>query len=228
MSNIGSYESRRPGFNWSVAEKELGYPENGIYNIAYYCVDRHCDAGTRGEARDDLAGAHGRGQAIHLRRPEDPHECLRDFPAGPRDRARRTDLSLHGQDSRAVHFLPRRAQDGRRRPAPLLRLWRGLALHAARRCEDVGDHHEQEARQEGPPDPRHASVPPPHHRRRRRGDEARGARGRLLVREGPAGRDGSDPPGHARRRRRSCTTRRGRRASRRARSTCTARSSHSS
>jgi acetyl-CoA synthetase len=45
MSNIGSYESRLPGFNWSVAEKELGYPENGIHNIAYYCVDRHCAQG---------------------------------------------------------------------------------------------------------------------------------------------------------------------------------------
>jgi acetyl-CoA synthetase len=45
MSNIGSYESRLPGFDWSVGERELGYPENGIYNIAYYCVDRHCAHG---------------------------------------------------------------------------------------------------------------------------------------------------------------------------------------
>jgi acetyl-CoA synthetase len=45
MSNIGSYESHRANFDWSVAEKELGYPENGIYNIAYYCIDRHCDKG---------------------------------------------------------------------------------------------------------------------------------------------------------------------------------------
>jgi acetyl-CoA synthetase len=45
MSNIGSYESRSEHFDWSVAEKELGYPENGIHNIAYYCVDRHCEKG---------------------------------------------------------------------------------------------------------------------------------------------------------------------------------------
>lgn len=45
MSNIGSYESRLPGFTWEVAERELGYPEKGIYNIAYYCADRHCEQG---------------------------------------------------------------------------------------------------------------------------------------------------------------------------------------
>jgi acetyl-CoA synthetase len=45
MSNIGSYEARRAGFDWPLAERELGYPENGIHNIAYYCADRHCRRG---------------------------------------------------------------------------------------------------------------------------------------------------------------------------------------
>jgi acetyl-CoA synthetase len=45
MSNIGAYEDRRAGFDWSVAARELGYPEHGIRNIAYYCADRHCARG---------------------------------------------------------------------------------------------------------------------------------------------------------------------------------------
>ncbi|MFB3910280.1 MAG: acetate--CoA ligase [Candidatus Eisenbacteria bacterium] len=49
MSNIGSYEERRAGFDWSVAERELGWPEDGIYNIAYYCADRHCKNGLGGK-----------------------------------------------------------------------------------------------------------------------------------------------------------------------------------
>ncbi len=49
MSNIGSYESRRDGFEWALAERELGYPENGIHNIAYYCADRHCARGLGGK-----------------------------------------------------------------------------------------------------------------------------------------------------------------------------------
>ncbi|MBD3160883.1 MAG: acetate--CoA ligase [Candidatus Eisenbacteria bacterium] len=49
MSNIGSYEERRKSFDWKEAERELGYPENGNHNIAWYCVDRHCEKGRGGK-----------------------------------------------------------------------------------------------------------------------------------------------------------------------------------
>ena len=198
MSNIGSYESRLPGFDWSVAEKELGYPENGIHNIAYYCVDRHCAQGRGAKLAMIWEGHTGEVKRFTFDDLKIHTNAFATFLERAGDRAGRADLPLHGQDPRAVHLLPRRAQDGRRRATALLGLRRGLALHAARRREDLGDHHEQEAREEGPPDPRHASVAAPHHRRRRRGDEARGARDRLLLREGPARRDGADPSRHAR------------------------------
>ena len=46
MSNIGSYETRINDFNWKMAEEELGYGNNGQYNIGYFCSDRICDLGS--------------------------------------------------------------------------------------------------------------------------------------------------------------------------------------
>jgi acetyl-CoA synthetase len=45
MSNIGSYEEKRANFTWKVSEEELGYGQNGMYNIGYYCSDRICENG---------------------------------------------------------------------------------------------------------------------------------------------------------------------------------------
>ncbi len=45
MSNIGSYEERLQGFDWSIAEQELGYTPGGRINIGWYCSDRICDLG---------------------------------------------------------------------------------------------------------------------------------------------------------------------------------------
>lgn len=45
MSNIGSYEERLEGFDWSVAEKELGYKPGNPINIGWYCSDRICNKG---------------------------------------------------------------------------------------------------------------------------------------------------------------------------------------
>ena len=42
MSNIGSYENRLKGFEWSLSEKELGYKAGDIINIGWYCSDRIC------------------------------------------------------------------------------------------------------------------------------------------------------------------------------------------
>jgi acetyl-CoA synthetase len=45
MSNIGSYEERVKNFDWSIAERELGYKEGEVINIGWYCSDRICRMG---------------------------------------------------------------------------------------------------------------------------------------------------------------------------------------
>jgi len=45
MSNIGSYEERLVGFDWSLSEKELGYLPGDRINIGWYCTDRICQMG---------------------------------------------------------------------------------------------------------------------------------------------------------------------------------------
>jgi len=45
MTNIVSYEERLENFDWSIAEKELGYSEAKIKNIGWYCSDRLCKMG---------------------------------------------------------------------------------------------------------------------------------------------------------------------------------------
>jgi len=45
MSNIGSYEERLAGFDWSIAERELGYHQGDPLNIGWYCSDRICQMG---------------------------------------------------------------------------------------------------------------------------------------------------------------------------------------
>jgi len=45
MSHIGSYEKRVKGFDWSIAEKELGYRPGDIINIGWYATDRICRQG---------------------------------------------------------------------------------------------------------------------------------------------------------------------------------------
>ncbi len=45
MSNIGSYDERNQGFDWSLAQKEVDYKEGSPINIGYYCTDRICEQG---------------------------------------------------------------------------------------------------------------------------------------------------------------------------------------
>jgi acetyl-CoA synthetase len=45
MNNIGSYEERYGTFNWKMAGEELGFGDNGMYNIGYFCSDRICEKG---------------------------------------------------------------------------------------------------------------------------------------------------------------------------------------
>jgi len=49
MSNIGSYEERIKNFDWSIAEEELDYKKNGIFNIGWACSDRICQLGKAGK-----------------------------------------------------------------------------------------------------------------------------------------------------------------------------------
>ena len=60
MSNIGSYEERLKNFDWSIAEKELGYNEDEVINIGWYCSDRICEMGKAGKTAliwEGLGGA---------------------------------------------------------------------------------------------------------------------------------------------------------------------------
>lgn len=45
MSHFGSYEERVKGFDWRIAEQELGYRDGDIINIGWYCSDRICERG---------------------------------------------------------------------------------------------------------------------------------------------------------------------------------------
>lgn len=45
MSNIGSYEERLEGFDWSIAERELDFKPGDLINIGWYCSDRICQMG---------------------------------------------------------------------------------------------------------------------------------------------------------------------------------------
>jgi acetyl-CoA synthetase len=45
LSNIGSYEERLPGFDWSIAREVLGWRDGELLNIGAICSDRVCDRG---------------------------------------------------------------------------------------------------------------------------------------------------------------------------------------
>ncbi|MEZ4388214.1 MAG: hypothetical protein R3D98_11685 [Candidatus Krumholzibacteriia bacterium] len=44
-----TYEERRQGFDWSVAERELGHVKGQPLNIGWYCSDRICEQGLGGK-----------------------------------------------------------------------------------------------------------------------------------------------------------------------------------
>ena len=45
MSNVGSYEARLTDFDWSIAERELGWTPGEPINIGWHCSDRICRLG---------------------------------------------------------------------------------------------------------------------------------------------------------------------------------------
>jgi len=45
MSNIGSLDESLKNFDWSLAEKELGYKNGDVINLGWYCSDRICQNG---------------------------------------------------------------------------------------------------------------------------------------------------------------------------------------
>jgi acetyl-CoA synthetase len=45
---VTSYEERLAGFDWSIAERELGYRPGDPINIGWYCTDRICAQGRAG------------------------------------------------------------------------------------------------------------------------------------------------------------------------------------
>lgn len=45
MIGTPTYEDRRQGFDWAIAEKELGYQKGDVINIGWHCSDRICQLG---------------------------------------------------------------------------------------------------------------------------------------------------------------------------------------
>jgi acetyl-CoA synthetase len=62
MSNIGSYEERIKGFDWSLSEEELGYIPGNRINIGRYCTDRICQMGKSDKTALIWEGLGGRGK----------------------------------------------------------------------------------------------------------------------------------------------------------------------
>ena len=147
----------------------------------------HLPARAREQARAHLGGFRRQRQDVHLRRPACALKHHRGLPGQPGLAARREDLPLHGPRAGALHRLPRDPQDGRDRTAPVLRVRRGLAVHAPRRCQDLGDRDPEEAPREGAQDPREASRASAHRRRGRGRSPPAGPRGDHDPRQAPAG-----------------------------------------
>ncbi len=187
MNDANSYEERLKQFDWSIAEKELGWRRGDPINIGWYCSDRICQLGSAAKPALIWEGGHGRDAHLHLRRPARALEHHRGLPAAAGAQARRAHLPVHGPHPRALHRLPRRPQDGRHRPAAVLGLRRRVAAHAARQCADRGHPHAAQARGQDAQDPRLAARPAAHHRRGRgRGPAAAGrARSPLALDQEP-------------------------------------------
>ncbi|MCD6118481.1 AMP-binding protein, partial [bacterium] len=45
VTNIGSYDERVKDFAWDIAKEELGWKNGDPLNVAYFCIDRHCERG---------------------------------------------------------------------------------------------------------------------------------------------------------------------------------------
>ena len=99
MSNIGSYDERVKNFNWSIAEKELGYKPGDVINIGWYCTDRICQQGKGDKVALYLGGLHRRREDLHLQRHPPGHEHHRRLPPRPRHQARGAGLPVHGPAS---------------------------------------------------------------------------------------------------------------------------------
>ena len=57
-----TYEERCRGFDWSTAEKDLGYTRGGVINIGWQCTDRICEMGLSLKAALIWEDAQGNGR----------------------------------------------------------------------------------------------------------------------------------------------------------------------
>ena len=162
-----SYEELTANFDWSIAERELGYKPGEPINIGWMCSDRICRLGMADKLALLLGGLPGQPAAVHLRRPARSVQHRRAVPLRSRHPARRARLPVHGPRARAVHRLPRHPEDGSGGAAAVLRLRRRVAARPAAERRHLGDHHPEEAPAQGAQDPRAASEPAAHHRRGR-------------------------------------------------------------
>ena len=225
--NIGSWEEARKGFDWSVAERELGWGRGDPVNIGWHLSDRICRLGRAQKPALLWEGADGQERRYTFDDLRVLSNTIAAWLARAGSRARRARLPLPRPRPRALPRLRRHPEDGRRRPAALLGVRRGVARHAPRRRRDLRRRHPAQAPAEGAARPRRSCPTCGSSSSSTPGTRSSGrARSRSTSTPSRASRASRSSPRRPRRRR-SSTTPRARPASRRARSTSTARSSPS-
>ena len=227
MSNIGTYEERLQGFDWSIAEQELGYRAGRPHQHRLVLQRPHLPARATARKPALLWEDHqGHEQTLHLRRPARALEHHRRLPGcGSGSQPGERVCLFMDRVPGAVHRLPRHPQDGRHRPAAVLRLRRGVAAARASTTPATAAiitqrKHVAKVRKIRDRLPGAAA-----HHRRGRATARRCRTGEAAVRPGQraAGRALRRSSRRRPRRRRCCTTPRARPASPRARSTSTTR-----
>ena len=233
MSTVAThptYEELRAGFDWSVAERELGWTPGDRINIGWHCTDRICRLGLAQQAGAPLGGLRRQRQnatpsttCASSRTPL--RRFLRGLGIAPGERVC---LFMDRVPELYIGFLGILKMGGDR-PAALLGVRRGVALRrASSNAGTAAILTQRKHLAEGAQDPRDScpacgtsssSTPA--------AAPLQDARGRARPRRDAARRAASRSSPPPPRRRRSSTTPRARPASRRARSTSTTRSSRS-
>jgi hypothetical protein len=77
LCNIGSYEERLGGFDWAIAEKEMGWGRGDPLNIGWHLTDRICRLGLARKPALLWEGSDGSIGCPHLHRSGDVRSVQR-------------------------------------------------------------------------------------------------------------------------------------------------------
>ena len=119
-----SYQELTANFDWSIAERELGYRKGDPLNIGWMCSDRICRLGMADKLAldwEDYQGNHERFTFDDLRLLSNG---IAQFISELGHSSRRTRLLVHGSRARSVHWISRNSKDGSGGATPVFRLRR--------------------------------------------------------------------------------------------------------